>query len=64
MLSLPPAAVDANPVSEYHSAMSKYPFNEIEKKWQEYWDEQKTFKVTEDPSVPEENRLYVLDMFP
>jgi len=44
--------------------MSKYPFNEIEKKWQEYWDEQKTFKVTEDPSVPEEKRLYVLDMFP
>ncbi len=44
--------------------MSKYPFNEIEKKWQEFWDEQKTFKVTEDPSVPKEKRLYVLDMFP
>jgi leucyl-tRNA synthetase len=44
--------------------MSKYPFNEIEKKWQEFWDEQKTFKVSEDPSVPKEKRLYVLDMFP
>jgi len=44
--------------------MSKYPFTQIEKKWQDYWDEQKTFKVTEDPSVPKEKRLYVLDMFP
>jgi len=44
--------------------MSKYPFSQIEKKWQDYWDEQKTFKVSEDPSVPEDKRLYVLDMFP
>lgn len=41
-----------------------YDFRTIEKKWQEYWDEHKTFKVTEDPSVPPEKRLYVLDMFP
>ena len=44
--------------------MSKYPFTEIEKKWQNYWEENKTFKVTEDPSVPKEKRKYVLDMFP
>ncbi|MEA1911858.1 MAG: class I tRNA ligase family protein, partial [Spirochaetota bacterium] len=44
--------------------MSKYPFTEIEKKWQNYWEENKTFKVTEDPSVPVEKRKYVLDMFP
>lgn len=44
--------------------MSKYPFTEIEKKWQDYWEENKTFKVTEDPSVPAEKRKYVLDMFP
>jgi leucyl-tRNA synthetase len=44
--------------------MSKYPFKEIEKKWQAFWEENKTFKVTEDPSVPEDKRLYVLDMFP
>jgi len=44
--------------------MSKYPFNEIEKKWQRYWEEKKTFKVDENPSVPKEKRLYVLDMFP
>jgi leucyl-tRNA synthetase len=44
--------------------MSKYPFEQIEPKWQKYWDENKTFKVTEDESVPAEKRMYVLDMFP
>ncbi|WP_422479803.1 leucine--tRNA ligase [Pleomorphochaeta sp. DL1XJH-081] len=44
--------------------MSTYPFSEIEKKWQEFWDKNRTFKVTEDPSVPIEKRKYVLDMFP
>ncbi|HAL19030.1 MAG TPA: leucine--tRNA ligase, partial [Spirochaetaceae bacterium] len=41
-----------------------YPFGEIEKKWQDYWEKNKTFKVEEDASVPESKRLYVLDMFP
>ena len=44
--------------------MSKYPFETIEPKWQKYWDDNKTFKVTEDESVPAEKRMYVLDMFP
>ena len=44
--------------------MSKYPFEQIEPKWQKFWDENKTFKVTEDESVPAEKRMYVLDMFP
>jgi leucyl-tRNA synthetase len=44
--------------------MSTYPFGEIEKKWQKYWEENQTFKVVEDPSVPLEKRTYVLDMFP
>jgi len=44
--------------------MSKYPFQEIEQKWQKYWEDHKTFRVTEDPSVPKEKRTYVLDMFP
>ena len=44
--------------------MSKYPFNEIEPKWQEFWAKNKTFKVTEDPAFPKEKRMYVLDMFP
>lgn len=38
-----------------------YPFLEIEKKWQEYWDKNQTFKVVEDPSKP---KYYILDMFP
>ncbi|MFW6288889.1 MAG: leucine--tRNA ligase [Spirochaetota bacterium] len=42
----------------------KYPFAEIEKRWQAYWEENKTFRVTEDPSVPAEKRRYILDMFP
>ncbi|MCL2792170.1 MAG: leucine--tRNA ligase [Spirochaetaceae bacterium] len=44
--------------------MSKYPFKQIEKKWQKYWDDNKTFKVTEDPKIPVEKRKYILDMFP
>ncbi len=44
--------------------MSKYPFQEIETKWQQYWEENQTFAVTEDESFPPEKRKYVLDMFP
>ena len=44
--------------------MAKYPFETIEPKWQRYWEENKTFRVTEDPAVPEDKRAYVLDMFP
>jgi len=39
-----------------------YNFGEIEKKWQEYWQENKTFKAVDcDSSRP---KYYVLDMFP
>ena len=41
-----------------------YNFSAIEKKWQKYWEDNKTFKVSEDNSVPREKRVYVLDMFP
>ncbi len=44
--------------------MSKYPYAQIEKKWQKYWEEHKTFRAVEDPSIPAEKRKYVLDMFP
>jgi leucyl-tRNA synthetase len=44
--------------------MSTLPFARIEKKWQTYWEENKTFRVEEDPNVPAEKRIYVLDMFP
>lgn len=38
-----------------------YNFVEIEKKWQQYWKENKTYKVDIDKSRP---KYYVLDMFP
>jgi leucyl-tRNA synthetase len=44
--------------------MSKYPFEQIEKKWQAFWEEHKVFGVAEDPAVPRDRRRYVLDMFP
>lgn len=44
--------------------MSKYPFNEIEKKWQKYWEDNHVFRTTEDLSYPKDKRRYVLDMFP
>jgi leucyl-tRNA synthetase len=39
----------------------KYSFSDIEKKWQRYWAEHRTFETTEDPTKP---KYYVLDMFP
>ena len=39
-----------------------YNFHEIEKKWQKYWEDNKTFKTSEDLTNP--NKCYVLDMFP
>jgi leucyl-tRNA synthetase len=39
----------------------EYNFSEIEPKWQKYWEDHNTFKVTEDLSKP---KYYVLDMFP
>ena len=39
----------------------QYQFNEIEKKWRKYWEENKTF-AAEDNSV--KPKYYVLDMFP
>ncbi|MBA7663444.1 Leucine--tRNA ligase [subsurface metagenome] len=39
-----------------------YKFGEIEKKWQQFWEEHKTFKANDcDDSKP---KYYVLDMFP
>lgn len=39
-----------------------YNFSEIEKKWQKYWEENKTFRTPEDLTNPK--KCYVLDMFP
>ena len=51
-------------VFRYYKTMTKYDFSSIEKKWQKFWDENQTFRVTEDESFPKEKRRYVLDMFP
>jgi leucyl-tRNA synthetase len=39
----------------------RYPFAEIEAKWQGTWESRKQFKVTEDPARP---KFYCLEMFP
>ncbi|MBO4722144.1 MAG: leucine--tRNA ligase, partial [Muribaculaceae bacterium] len=39
----------------------EYNFKEIEKKWQQFWKENNTYKVDIDESRP---KFYVLDMFP
>ncbi|HNV44780.1 MAG TPA: leucine--tRNA ligase, partial [Exilispira sp.] len=44
--------------------MEGYPHQEIEKKWQEFWEKNESNRVTEDLSFPKEKRLYILDMFP
>ena len=43
--------------------MAGYPFQEIERKWQDYWQRHKTFRTPDeiDTSKP---KFYVLDMFP
>lgn len=41
--------------------MTSYPFSEIEKKWQSFWEKNEIFKTIEDYSKP---KFYVLDMFP
>ncbi|MFD2517096.1 leucine--tRNA ligase [Salinimicrobium flavum] len=39
----------------------RYNFNQIEKKWQEYWAKNQTFKAENNSEKP---KYYVLDMFP
>ena len=39
----------------------RYPFREIESKWQRVWEESGQFRVTEDPARP---KYYCLEMFP
>ena len=39
----------------------EYNFREIEKKWQQYWKDNQTYKVTEKEG---KEKFYVLDMFP
>ena len=41
--------------------MPRYDPHAIERKWQQYWEREKTFRAVEKPGVP---KRYVLDMFP
>ena len=41
--------------------MSRYPFRATEAKWQQVWQERRTFEAVLDPTRPE---YYVLEMFP
>jgi len=38
-----------------------YPFTEIEKRWQDYWEKNKTFRALDFADKP---KFYILDMFP
>ena len=38
-----------------------YPYADLEKKWQAFWDENQTFKTSDDHSL---EKFYCLDMFP
>ena len=38
-----------------------YDHKQVEKKWQQYWADNKTYRTTEDPDKP---KFYALDMFP
>ncbi|MBI1797930.1 MAG: leucine--tRNA ligase [Candidatus Eisenbacteria bacterium] len=39
----------------------RYPFSDVEKRWQAYWEAHETFRAREDSSRP---KFYCLDMFP
>jgi len=41
--------------------MANYPFNDIEKKWQEKWDNDNIFQTNDDTA---KQKIYILDMFP
>lgn len=40
-----------------------YPFNEIEPRWQQYWDQNQTFRTPDEVDTAKP-KFYVLDMFP
>ena len=48
-------------MTDERQAQAGYQPLTLEPKWQQYWDEQQTFKTNEDPAKP---KFYALDMFP
>lgn len=55
------ASIFADFKNQIQTMSKEYKHSEIESKWQQYWNENQTYKVTEDASKP---KFYVLDMFP
>jgi leucyl-tRNA synthetase len=53
--------IDVNLPFPENPQMSNYHFNDIEKKWQQFWAENKTFHARNSSDKP---KYYVLDMFP
>ena len=43
--------------------MAGYPFFEIERKWQSFWEQNRTFRTPDEPPAGKP-KFYVLDMFP
>ncbi len=43
--------------------MASYPFQEIERKWQRFWEDEEVFAAPEEPDTSRD-KFYVLDMFP
>ncbi|KAJ0962767.1 hypothetical protein J5N97_027889 [Dioscorea zingiberensis] len=41
-----------------------YPFDEIEPRWQRYWEENRTFRTPDDDLDMSKPKCYILDMFP
>ena len=57
----PSPAVEADLNDKRQS--SAYPFTDIEKKWQQYWEENQTFRTPDNVDTTKP-KYYVLDMFP
>jgi hypothetical protein len=57
------SSVDSDSSSTSQQPGQAYPFPDIEAKWQQYWEQQQTFRTPDevDTSKP---KYYVLDMFP
>jgi len=62
------AATEAKPLAAVAAEgelkqSAAYPFPEIEAKWQQYWEDNKTFRTPDDVDMSKP-KYYVLDMFP
>jgi hypothetical protein len=58
-----PPSPAQNTAGDESRQSTAYPFTDIEQKWQQYWEENKTFRTPEDVDTSKP-KYYVLDMFP